>query len=778
MERRHITFIFLAASLLLLFNLLSAQRQQEDRQARQQQEAVEEEADTPRPAPTDAQLDVPADLDQPQDDQQREVQTRKFATLGSVDPADGYRMLVTLDSRGASVHRVELSNPSYQSYEHDDEGGYLGRLALQETNQQGVRIGVVGPGTPAARARLKEGDGAQGLQADDVIVAIDDTSVSSLADLRAALRPLGAGREVQVVVQRATSADPNAETESLTYLVNLAQHPVEVIKPESTLTPSLDGGPPQWVDHPPSYLTTLAQVGVQTARPGAAEIPGLPSLINENWKTTQVSENEVHFELTLVPADLSQIGPGRQLRLVKKFRLMKVDDETSANDGFHIDYDLEIHNESEETLDVAYKQLGATGLPLEGWWYIHKISRGFGTAGVRDVTWESADGHFRMFTVYNLVEQAEKEGTDRNTPLYNLEQNPGTKYAGVDSHYFNSSLLLNHEESNPRIELARASAFPVGPINPEYHPRTDCTFSLESRPIPIPAGGSATQSFQIFAGPKKSGVLTHYGLSEVEYYGWFGGVSWVLLKVLHLLYTVLGNYGLAIIVLTLIVRGAMYPISRKQAKNMMIQQELAPEIKRLSEQYKDKPEERLRAQQELFKKHNFNPLGGCLMMFIQLPIFLGLYRGLAVDFELRQAPLIPGISWCSNLAAPDQLWYWGHIMPEFITRPTGFLSLGPYLNILPLVTVVLFLVQQKLFMPPPQDEQQAIQQRMMTFMMLFMGIIFFKVPSGLCIYFITSSIWGIVERKMLPKPKLHLPAASTSDTPKKQPKVRPVRKKK
>jgi len=79
------------------------------------------------------------------------------------------------------------------------------------------------------------------------------------------------------------------------------------------------------------------------------------------------------------------------------------------------------------------------------------------------------------------------------------------------------------------------------------------------------------------------------------------------------------------------------------------------------------------------------------------------------------------------------------------------LSLGPYFNILPLVTIALFIVQQKMFMPPPADDQARIQQNVMSFMMVFMGLIFFKVASGLCIYFIASSLWGVAERKLLPK---------------------------
>ena len=88
------------------------------------------------------------------------------------------------------------------------------------------------------------------------------------------------------------------------------------------------------------------------------------------------------------------------------------------------------------------------------------------------------------------------------------------------------------------------------------------------------------------------------------------------------------------------------------------------------------------------------------------------------------------------------LWNWSHVMPEFVTQGTGFFGLGPYLNVLPLVTIALFIWQQKMFMPPPADEQAAMQQKMMQYMMIFMGIMFYKVASGLCLYFIASSLVG------------------------------------
>jgi YidC/Oxa1 family membrane protein insertase len=191
----------------------------------------------------------------------------------------------------------------------------------------------------------------------------------------------------------------------------------------------------------------------------------------------------------------------------------------------------------------------------------------------------------------------------------------------------------------------------------------------------------------------------------------------------------------------------MFPLSFKQAIGAQKMAEIQPEMKRIAEKYKKDAEGRTKAMQELYRKYNYNPFSGCLVIFIQLPVFLGLYRSLMVDVELRDAPLISSaVRWCSNLAAPDMLFDWSKFMPMF-----GQNWLGPYFNILPILTIILFLWQQQKMMPPPTDEQQAMQQKMMKYMMIFMGVMFFKVASGLCIYFIASSLWGLGERQFLPK---------------------------
>ena len=269
---------------------------------------------------------------------------------------------------------------------------------------------------------------------------------------------------------------------------------------------------------------------------------------------------------------------------------------------------------------------------------------------------------------------------------------------------------------------------------------------------------SLENDYQVFIGPKLPSLLEQYGtpkepnanLGGLVYYGWFGWVARPMVVILELFHAIVGNYGLAIIFLTILVRLCMFPLSRKQAISAKVMQELQPEMKKIKERYKDKPQEQTRATQELWRKYNYNPLGGCLLVFVQLPIFMGLYRSLMVNVQLRQASLLgDAVRWCSNLSAPDMFWNWSSFMPHALGAPSGWL--GPYLNILPLATVALFIWQQSLFMPPATDDSTALQQKLMKYMTLFMGVMFFKVAAGLCLYFVASSIWGIAERKLLPK---------------------------
>lgn len=215
------------------------------------------------------------------------------------------------------------------------------------------------------------------------------------------------------------------------------------------------------------------------------------------------------------------------------------------------------------------------------------------------------------------------------------------------------------------------------------------------------------------------------------------------------LYKIIPVYGICIILLTVIVRGLMFPLSRKQALTSIKMQELAPEMKKLNEQYKEDPRKKTEAMMALYRKHGVNPLGSCWMLLLQLPIFMGLYWAFRESVQFRLA----GFLWVDNLAAPDMLFPWSDSIPV-ISRPEDYgsiLYLGPYFNLLPLLAIAFMIIQQRMFMPPPTDDQQVAQRKMMTFMMILFAVFFYKVAAGLCVYFIASSLWGFAERKLLPK---------------------------
>jgi YidC/Oxa1 family membrane protein insertase len=505
--------------------------------------------------------------------------------------------------------------------------------------------------------------------------------------------------------------------------------------------------PPGFLDRP-SFLMTIAQRnGKPLSRALSKRIADL--LETGNWEVAQSNATSVSFRRSL---------PELNLELIKRYTLASVPPEHrhDANyPGYHLQLDIELRNTAESAQTLTYQIDGPTGMPLEGWWYAHKISRQrwFGAAGLRDVV-VCFDGN----PVYQVDCPEITEGD-----VGPMGHGQALAYAGVDGQYF-SAVMIPQRQALHEVWFDTVEAIIVGP---KPDPRTPHTFTnvtcrLARKEIELAADAAHRDSFQVFIGPKRPDLLAHYqavgdpnhSLADIVYYGLalFAAVARAMLGILHFFYGIFDNYGIAIILLTVLVRGAMFPISYKQTQNMARMQALKPEMDRITEKYKTDMQKRSQAMQELYRKHQINPLGGCLPVFLQLPVFMGLYRALMVDVELRQSPLFgQGFRWCSNLSAPDMFLEWSPIMPDFIDDGIGIFGLGPYLNILPILTVALMLVTQKMTMPPPTSEQAAMQQKMMKYMMIFIGLLFYKVASGLCLYFIASSLWGIAERKLLPK---------------------------
>jgi YidC/Oxa1 family membrane protein insertase len=461
--------------------------------------------------------------------------------------------------------------------------------------------------------------------------------------------------------------------------------------------------------------------------------------------------------------------PERHLKVTKTYELAKVGGNATADgddQAYHLTLSVAITNLDTKKHEVAYRQDGPNGLPVEGSWYVsYKVNRRwFTTEGMRDVVYQSADGDVGVVTCSELGEKVEE------TEKYRREMGEASQFAehrplffGVDAQYFSVAMIPDPATTAPKID--RAIAFRVGEVQKDRPTLTNTSFRLISKTATIePGKTSDPQNYEIFAGPKRQELLDKYQLSGLIYYGLtvFRLVAVPMTHVLDFFYSLVHSYGLAIIMLTVVVRLCMFPISRKQAINAQMMQKLQPEMKAIQQKFKKDPEAARKAQMELYSKHNYNPAQACLPMFIQIPIFMGLYRALQVNVELRGAPLIPSawVQWCSNLAAPDMFFDWSRFMPAVVNNGLGFrnfpligpaLGLGPYLNLLPIVTIALYLIQQKVMMPPAVDEQAAAQQKMMKYMMFFVGLMFYKVAAGLCIYFIATTIWSLAERRFVPK---------------------------
>lgn len=682
----------------------------------------------------------------------------EWITLGSMDPSSNYFMLVTLNSKGAGVERVELTERDAKGalkYRRVDiRSGYLGYLAGENaTTSDGVIVNVVGPGTPADLA---------GLQVGDVIVGIDGEAIATRDALEQRLMASQPRDSISIEVTRGAT--------TLKLKAGLTEHPLDLIRLAK------DGGPDQIVGNLSrlSCLLTLSQVNRKGIAAGDVSMPGVVNPIDLVWETTASqsdTSDSATFTVQLSDAEMKPVG-GESIRLERTYSL--------APSSYAIDLGVQIDNLGKKDQDLAFRLEGMNGVTLEGWWYSTKISPNFGGAAARDVVYKTAaDGH-ELVSGFTLLKAARKDNNPSANPaLPRFDVTPAMfapdsdqrsrdmSYIGVDAQYFTVAYVPPEGQGTLNSFRRAAAGIASDPASvPRHQERAvNSTFYLNSSIATVAPGESMKQELRLFAGPKQPDLLAKYGLGDCIYYGWFSMFAKLLAGLLHLLSAV-GNYALAIILLTVLVRGCMFPLSRKAAVNAQKMQELAPELKKINDQYKDDMEGKVKAQRELQQRVGFNPLAGCLPMFLQLPIFIGLYRTLSVDIELRQKAAFSFTDWASNLAGPDKLMYWGDWLWEYLSgRGTGWL--GPYFNILPVIVVVLFLAQQKMFMPPATDEQTAMTQKMMNIMTLMMGLFFFRVPAGLCIYFITSSLWGICERiivkKTLPTGK-HFDAAVLEGT--------------
>ncbi len=502
-----------------------------------------------------------------------------------------------------------------------------------------------------------------------------------------------------------------------------------------------------------------------------------PLLGETEWKVVR-QEHPPGGTHTVVFA--TELGAPYYVKLRKTYTLRPTD--------YHIGLEVEVEKQpvppgGPPAVPLRLQFEGPRGLPIEGEWYTW-------TYRVALIGWRDAKGgrHRQYEDAATVAIRRGGEAVARGDNSF--------RYIAVMAPYFASALAIDDEaEAHGAIPqpwaYARATTeLPFDAREPQHPQFTDMTIRAASEVLDLPPGGTAKYRFLLYNGPAKVGLL---GLMQapntvddelVERYKsrldlqtitdfhsptWLGRfanfIYWSDLVIaftnlmhwlLATIHRVIPSWAISIFVLTVLVRLILFVPSKKQTqmnlRMMEVQKKLAPQLEELKKKYADDPGEFNRQKMRLLMAHGVNPfaaMGGCLLLLAQLPVMMGLYFCLQESIFFR----LESFLWIDNLAAPDMLFWWGESIP-FISTPDdigGIFYLGPYFNLLPILAVGLMLWQQNKMMPPPTDEQMAQQQRMMKIMLVLMGIFFYKIAAGLVLYFIISTVWGMVERQFIPK---------------------------
>lgn len=255
---------------------------------------------------------------------------------------------------------------------------------------------------------------------------------------------------------------------------------------------------------------------------------------------------------------------------------------------------------------------------------------------------------------------------------------------------------------------------------------------LSDSAIQVAPGESKEVSYTLYMGPKKLSILQSVGheLARAINFGWFDVLAKPMLWLLNFFNSYIHNYGVAIILLTIVIKLAFWPITQKGMKSMKNMQKLQPKVAKLKEKYKDDPAKMNQEMMSLYKTYKVNPVGGCLPLLLQIPFFFALYKVLLMSIELRHAPFM---LWINDLSAPDRL-------------PIGIDI--PWLHGIPVLTLLMgasMYLQQKMT-PTTADPTQARIMQMLPIVFTFM---FVNFASGLVLYWFVNNLLSILQQQMI-----------------------------
>ena len=289
-------------------------------------------------------------------------------------------------------------------------------------------------------------------------------------------------------------------------------------------------------------------------------------------------------------------------------------------------------------------------------------------------------------------------------------------WMAYEDDYFMGAVVPSETESG----RFRGELLSSGAVDARYFPPL----------VRLRTGEQTSTRYALYFGPRDLTVLNAFGknLSKAVDFGWTDLIAKPLLHALRFFNTYVHNYGFSILILTVLIKILFWPLTHKSYKSMKEMQKIQPLMAKLREKYKDNKEQMNRELMQLYKTYKVNPMGGCLPMLIQIPVFLALFRILSSSIELRHAPFI---LWIDDLSAPDRLFHFPFDIP-FMASPSG-------IPVLTLLMGASMFLQQKMS-PSPGDPTQA---KVMMFLPLIFTFVFINFPSGLVLYWLTNNILSI-----------------------------------
>ena len=275
---------------------------------------------------------------------------------------------------------------------------------------------------------------------------------------------------------------------------------------------------------------------------------------------------------------------------------------------------------------------------------------------------------------------------------------------------------------------------------------------VETQPVMVPTGATVSHEAYVFAGAKEDRVIASYqetlGFDRLELlidWGWFHFLTKPMHWLLVTLYGMLGNFGLAVLAVTVIVKAIFFPLANRSYASMAAMRRVQPEMKAIQERLKDDRAAQQQAMMELYKKEKINPLSGCWPILIQIPVFFALYTVIFISLEMRHAPFF---GWIQDLAAPDptNIFTLFGLIPW---NPTALPVLGSFLHlgVWPVIMGITMWVQMRLNPPPPDPTQAAIFNWMPVIFTFMLG----TFPAGLVIYWAWNNTLSIAQQWFIMK---------------------------